>query len=204
MDDTYNTIQEPSQGLFKQQSSRFLAFAYPVSGVDQVKELVGALKSEYYDARHWCYAYRIGSQGQLSRANDDGEPSGTAGRPILGQLLARGLTNTLVVVVRYFGGIKLGVSGLIEAYKTATADALDRATVVERTRQCEVTINFPYLAINQVMKALKDSSATIKNQQFDNACSITLAIRHGDERRLLGQIEEIEFAQITHQGYNIE
>lgn len=204
MDDTYNTIQEPSQGLFKQQSSRFLSFAYPVSSAEQVKELVCALRGEYHDARHWCYAYRIGSRGQAERANDDGEPSGTAGRPILGQLLSRGLTNTLVVVVRYFGGIKLGVSGLIESYKSATIDALEAATVVERKREARIEVSFPYLAMNQVMKALKDSGATIKNQQFDNDCSIMIQIRQRDEPRLLDQLSDIEEANIIHQGYNIE
>lgn len=204
MDDTYNTIQEPSRGLFKQQSSRFISFAYPVSTIEQVRELVLSLRGEYYDARHWCYAYRIGSKGQLNRANDDGEPSGTAGRPILGQLLSRELTNTLVVVVRYFGGIKLGVPGLIEAYKAATIDALDQATVLPCTRQAQIMVNFSYLSMNEIMKAIKDSSANIRGQHFDNACSIELSVRQGDEQRLTDQLADIKEAQITHQGYNIE
>lgn len=202
-EDTYNTIHEPSRGLFKQQGSRFVSFAYPVSDVQRVGELVKVIRDEYHDARHWCYAYRIGLQGQISRSSDDGEPSGTAARPILGQLLSRELTNVLVVVVRYFGGIKLGVSGLIGAYRAATVDALDQARVIECTRKALITVNFPYLSIDQAMKAIKDSSAQILSQEFDNACAVTLQIRQKNESQLLKQLQNIDQNQIIHQGYDI-
>lgn len=170
--DKYMSIAAPAQGLFKDNGSRFIAFAYPVESIEEVKPLVDALKKEYHDARHHCFAYRIGHQGDAFRANDDGEPSGSAGRPILGQIDSAGLSDILVVVVRYFGGIKLGIPGLIRAYKTSTADALAAATVVEKTACQHFTVEFEYLQMNSVMKVLKDMGLPQQNQVFGEKCSI--------------------------------
>ncbi len=170
--DKYMSIAAPAQGLFKDNGSRFIAFAYPVESIEEVKPLVDALKKEYHDARHHCFAYRIGHKGDAFRANDDGEPSGSAGRPILGQIDSAGLSDILVVVVRYFGGIKLGIPGLIRAYKTSTADALAAATVVEKTACQYFTVEFEYLQMNSVMKILKDMGLPQQNQVFGEKCSI--------------------------------
>ncbi len=170
--DKYMSIAAPAQGLFKDNGSRFIAFAYPVESIEEVKPLVDALKKEYHDARHHCFAYRIGHKGDAFRANDDGEPSGSAGRPILGQIDSAGLSDILVVVVRYFGGIKLGIPGLIRAYKTSTADALAAATVVEKTACQYFTVEFEYLQMNSVMKVLKDMGLPQQNQVFGEKCSI--------------------------------
>lgn len=172
MSDRYKSIASPSQGLFKDNGSRFMAFAYPVGSAEEVKPLVDALKKEYHDARHHCYAYRIGHKGDIFRANDDGEPSGSAGRQILGQIDSAGLSDVLVVVVRYFGGIKLGIPGLIRAYKTSTSDALSAATVIEKTARRKVTLRFDYLAMNAVMKVLKDMDIGQASQEFGLECSI--------------------------------
>ena len=174
--DKYKSIAAPSEGLFKDKGSRFLAFAYQVESVEEVKPLVDALKKEYHDARHHCFAYRIGHKGDVFRANDDGEPSGSAGRPILGQIDSAGLSDILVVVVRYFGGIKLGVPGLIRAYKTAAADALQSATIIEKTACKAFKISFDYLAMNAVMKILKDLGLPQQDQQFGEKCSITTRV----------------------------
>jgi len=170
--DKYMSIAAPAQGLFKDNGSRFIAFAYPVESIEEVKPLIDALKKEYHDARHHCFAYRIGHKGDVFRANDDGEPSGSAGRPILGQIDSAGLSDILVVVVRYFGGIKLGIPGLIRAYKTSTADALAAATVVEKTACQYFTVEFEYLQMNSVMKVLKDMGLPQQNQVFGEKCSI--------------------------------
>jgi uncharacterized YigZ family protein len=170
--DKYMSIAAPAQGLFKDNGSRFIAFAYPVESIEEVKQLVDALKKEYHDARHHCFAYRIGHKGDAFRANDDGEPSGSAGRPILGQIVSAGLSDILVVVVRYFGGIKLGIPGLIRAYKTSTADALAAATIVEKTACQYFTVEFEYLQMNSVMKVLKDMGLPQQNQVFGEKCSI--------------------------------
>ena len=170
--DKYMSIAAPAQGLFKDNGSRFIAFAYPVESIEEVKPLVDALKKEYHDARHHCFAYRIGHKGDVFRANDDGEPSGSAGRPILGQIDSAGLSDILVVVVRYFGGIKLGIPGLIRAYKTSTADALAAATIVEKTACQYFTVEFEYLQMNSVMKVLKDMGLPQQNQVFGEKCSI--------------------------------
>ena len=170
--DKYKSIAGLSQGLFKDNGSRFIAFAYPVESVEEVKSLVDALKKEYHDARHYCFAYRIGHKADVFRANDDGEPSGSAGRPILGQIDSAGLSDILVVVVRYFGGIKLGIPGLIRAYKTATSDALASATIIEKTACKRFELEFDYLSMNSVMKVLKDMGLPQENQEFGEKCSI--------------------------------
>jgi uncharacterized YigZ family protein len=174
--DNYKTIAAPCVGVFKDKGSKFLAHAFPAGTVEEAKLQVQRLKKEYFDARHHCYAYRIGVRGEQWRANDDGEPSSTAGRPILGQLLARELTDTLLVVVRYFGGIQLGVLGLINAYRSAAADALAHAQVVEKTAKEQLTFRFPYEAMNRVMRRLKEEQADIITQQFGADCVITIAV----------------------------
>ncbi|HJE88064.1 IMPACT family protein [Rikenella microfusus] len=199
--DTYLTIAAPAEGLYKDKGSRFLAFAYPIYSESDVKPIVEALKTKYYDARHHCYAWRLGIEasagGVRFRANDDGEPAGTAGRPILGQLLSRELTNLLVVVVRYFGGIKLGVPGLIAAYKEATADALASAEVVERTENREMTVEFPYPAMNRVMKAVKDMEPRVLGQDFDLSCRMRLSVRLRDAAALAERIGDIEGVNVS-------
>ena len=175
--DTYRSIEAASEGLFKDNGSRFIALAYPVESEDEVKEIVAGLKKEYHDARHHCYAYRLGHRGDRFRANDDGEPSGSAGRPILGQIDAAGLSDILVVVVRYFGGIKLGIPGLIRAYKTSTADALAKAGVVEKVAGLSFRVRYDYLDMNTVMKVLKDLSLPVSGQIFDTQCSVDVRVR---------------------------
>ena len=190
--DTYASIAGRSDGLFKDNGSRFIAQAYPVESEEEVKEIVGSLKKEYHDARHHCFAYRLGLDGSRWRANDDGEPSGSAGRPILGQIDAAGLSDILVVVIRYFGGIKLGIPGLIRAYKTSTADALAQATVVEKVAGKDYRLSFPYLSMNAVMKVVKDMSLPQKDQYFAERCSMLLRVRLSQEAAFLDRVSNIE------------
>lgn len=175
--DAYRSIAAPSQGLFKDNGSRFIALAYPVETEAQVKDIVASLRKEYHDARHHCYAYRLGYKGDVFRASDDGEPSGSAGRPILGQIDSLGLSDVLVVVVRYFGGIKLGIPGLIRAYKTSTADALSQATVVEKIAGQHFRVGFEYLSMNAVMKVLKEMDLAPAGQQFGEKCTLEVRVR---------------------------
>ena len=175
-EDTYKSIAAPGKGSYRDLGSRFLAFAYPVETADQVKEIVADLKKEYFDARHHCYAYRLGKDGEQWRANDDGETSSSAGRPILGQLLSNELSDVLVVVVRYFGGTKLGIPGLIKAYRSATADALADCAVIEKVATEPLVFEFGYLQMNDVMKFLKDRGLTPESQEFDLTCRITLQV----------------------------
>ena len=177
MFDAYRSIQAPSQGLFKDNGSRFIALAYPVETEAEVKAIVAGLKKQYHDARHHCYAYRLGYKADLFRANDDGEPSGSAGRPILGQIDSLGLSDVLVVVVRYFGGIKLGIPGLIRAYKTSTADALQQAVIVEKIASRRFRIHFDYLSMNAVMKVLKDMDLPQTGQEFGEQCNLETKVR---------------------------
>ncbi|MBR3285190.1 MAG: YigZ family protein [Bacteroidales bacterium] len=182
--DTYTSIASPSRGLYKDQGSRFISFAYPVETEAQVKELVDSLRKEYHDARHHCYAYRLGLDGARYRMNDDGEPSSTAGRPILSQIDSAGLSDILVVVVRYFGGIKLGVPGLIKAYKTATQDALVQATRIEKTAAVSYHIEFDYQNMEPVMRTLKDMDIPQSGQSFDQSCSMDIRVRLSQEEDL--------------------
>ena len=175
--DAYKSIAAPAQGLFKDNGSRFIAFAHPVETEEQVKELVQALRKEYHDARHHCFAYRLGYKGDVWRASDDGEPSGSAGRPILGQIDSLGLSDVLVVVVRYFGGIKLGIPGLIRAYKTSTADALASAQIIEKIAARSFRVNFDYLSMNAVMKVLKDMDLQPSAQDYGEQCSLQVRVR---------------------------
>lgn len=190
--DTYRTIAAEAQGEYSEKRSKFLAFALPVTSVEQVKELVELYQKKYYDARHCCYAYMLGAARTEFRANDNGEPSGTAGKPILGQINSNELTDVLVVVVRYFGGIKLGTSGLIAAYRQAAAEALARAEVVERTVDEEVSFCFEYPFMNSVMRIVKEEGSIIVTQSYDNDCGMTLRIRKGLMPRLRKRLEKVE------------
>lgn len=191
-DDTYRTIAEPSTGLYREKGSKFIALATPVSTEDMVRNTLEALREEYHDARHHCYAYIIGAKGDRWRLNDDGEPSGTAGKPIHGQLLSFNLTNALVVVVRYFGGTKLGVSGLINAYKTASSDALTKAKIVTRTVDNIYRISFGYLVMNDIMRIVKDMHLDMVEQQFDNSCYVNISVRQGLSEEFLSRVSKIE------------
>lgn len=194
--DTYKTITATTEGLYKEKGSKFISYAFHVESEKDVKEIVERLKKEYYDARHHCYAWRLGYLGEQTRANDDGEPSSTAGRPILGQILSHELTNVLIVVIRYFGGTKLGVSGLIQAYKEAASDALTDAEIVERTIDKEVVVRFEYVLMNQVMSIVKELSPAILEQHFDNDCVMRLSIRSGDYDNLTSKLNKITGLQI--------
>ena len=176
-DDTYRTIENPVEGLFRDRGSKFLAFAFPLTTEAEIKEIVTRLKAEHTKANHHCWAMRLGIDRSVFKVNDDGEPSGTAGRPILNILLSRDVTNILVVVVRYFGGTLLGVPGLINAYKQATDDALNNAVIVEKTVNDIYTITFDYLQMNDVMRIIKDDDLKLISQQFDNSCLIQVSIR---------------------------
>lgn len=197
VDDTYRTISGKSEGLYKEKGSKFFALAYPVTSEEEVKEILASLRKEYHDARHHCYSYIIGFKGEHWRTNDDGEPSGTAGRPIHGQILSHNLTNTLIVVIRYFGGTKLGVSGLINAYKVAAAEALDHAPLVVKTVNDIYKITFGYLAMNDIMKLVKDENLSLMEQKFDTSCFIAVAVRQSRKESVLGKIEKIDSAIAT-------
>lgn len=176
MKDQYKSISQISEGLYKDKGSRFIAFAHPVSDEDEIKEIVNEIKKKYHDARHHCYAYRLGVEGEKWRANDDGEPSGSAARPILGVIDSLGLSDILVVVVRYFGGIKLGVPGLINAYRQATSDALNAATVIDKTAYDTFEVLFSYEKMNEVMKITKNNGVQIHNLVIDNPCRIDISV----------------------------
>lgn len=194
--DSYLTIAEPAEAIYKERSSKFLVYAYPVESEEEVKEYVDSLRKEFFDATHHCYAYRLGVEGEHFRANDDGEPSGTAGKPILGQLLSAQVTNCLVVVVRYFGGTKLGVSGLIQAYKESTAEVLAVSRIVEKTVDTIFNITFPYIVMNGVMKVVKEVSPRIERQEFDNLCTMALRIRNSEAPILKSRLEKVEGVMI--------
>ena len=190
-DDVYKTIEKAGEGIYSEKRSKFLAFAIPVTTASEVKEQVEAYQKKYYDARHVCYAYRLGEKGELFRANDNGEPSGTAGKPILGQIDSRELTNVLVVVVRYFGGIKLGTSGLIVAYRLAAAEALDATEHVQKTINGEITLRFPYHLLNDVLRIVKEEEPKVVEQIFDNDCLMRLSIRLSLLPRLIQRYEKL-------------
>lgn len=188
--DTYNSIKTASEGVFKDRGSRFIALAYPVESEDEVREIVSSVKRKYHDARHHCYAFRLGLDGSVWRAGDDGEPSGTAGRPILGQIDSAGLSDVLVVVVRYFGGIKLGVPGLINAYRSAAADALGAAEVVEKVAGAWYSIGFGYSEMPAVMKILKDMDIPQRSQSFGEECSMEVRVRSSFEQDFFDRTEK--------------
>ncbi len=194
--DRFRTLASTSEGSYKEKGSKFLAFAYPVNSEDEVKEHLKELRKKYYDARHHVYAFRLGTQGEMYRCSDDGEPSNSSGPPVLGQLNSYNLTNVLIVVIRYFGGTRLGVSGLINAYRTAAADAIENNTIEERFEQDCFTIAFGYPVMNDVMRILKDENPEQSNQQFDNTCRITLSIRKSEGQRLRDRLLEVEGLRI--------
>ena len=193
-DYTFHTIVRTSEGIYREKGSKFIALAFPVSTEDEVKKHLAEVKKQYYDARHHCYAYILGPNKDAYRQNDDGEPSGTAGRPIYGQLLSKDVTNTLIIVVRYFGGIKLGVSGLINAYKTAAKDALDNNCIVEKFVEENYTIHFPPIGMNKVMQLLKRDTVKITNQSYDNECVICFTVQKRDADSLLEALRKVEGA----------
>lgn len=195
--DSYKTIARPAETTYRQLSSKFLTYAYPVESEAEIKERLDALRKKWYDATHHCYAWRLGPHGEQYRANDDGEPSSTAGKPILGQLLSEEITNCLVVVVRYFGGTKLGVPGLIAAYKESTVQVLSECEIVERTVDVVISVEFSYVVMNDVMRIVKDMQPRIVEQTFDNLCAMTLSIRESEAEQLMGRLEKVEGATIS-------
>ena len=195
-DDTYKTLAAPSEGLYKEKGSKFLAFAYPVRTLDEVKAHLDQLRKDYFDARHHCYAYILGPNKDAWRANDDGEPSGTGGRPIHGQLLSADLTDTLIVVVRYFGGILLGASGLANAYKTAARDAIDHATIIEKTINVRYRLLFQYETMNDVMRILKEFDLKPENQHFELDCTLEADVRQSESVRFYDRVFELRTVKI--------
>ena len=192
--DEFLTITDDiGEGYYSEKRSKFLAYAHHVTSLEQVKALVARYRTKYYDARHVCYAYMLGADCSEFRANDDGEPSSTAGKPILGQINSRSLTDVLVVVVRYYGGVNLGTGGLIVAYRTAAADALDHCQVVTQQVEETITYEYPYVMMNDVMRIVKELAPRIVNQTFDNTCTITLAIRKSAAANLRSRLEKLAF-----------
>lgn len=194
MTDEYKTItKNVGEGYYTEKRSKFLAFAHHVTTVDEVKEMVAEYRKKYYDARHVCYAYMLGAERKEFRANDDGEPSSTAGKPILGQINSNELTDILIVVVRYYGGVNLGTSGLIVAYREAASDAIAHATIEQRQVEEEVVYDFPYVMMNQVMKVVKEMGPKIIAQTYDNTCQIRLGIRKSLAEQLRSRLEKLSF-----------
>ena len=192
--DEYFTIKDNiSEGFYSEKRSKFLAFAFHVTTEEEVKEIVSEYRKKYYDARHVCWAYMLGAQRTEFRANDDGEPSSTAGKPILGQINKNELTDILIIVVRYYGGVNLGTSGLIVAYRTAAAEAIANAEIIKLYDEEVVTYDFPYVMMNDVMKIIKDMSPRIVNQTYDNTCEIQLSIRKSQAPLLKSRLEKLSF-----------
>ena len=194
--DSYLTIEGNAEAIFKEKSSKFLCYAFHVESEEEITAHLERLRKQYYDATHHCYAWRLGPFGERFRANDDGEPSSTAGKPILGQLLSRDVTNCLIVVVRYFGGTKLGVPGLIAAYKESAAAVLDEAKVVERTVDTHIKIEFSYVVMNDVMRIVKEEQPVMLSQVFDNLCSMVLAVRNSKADVVLGRLRKVDGAVV--------
>jgi uncharacterized YigZ family protein len=200
-DDTYKTISGEAESVFSDKGSKFIALAYPIKSEEEVKLILSSLRLKHPKARHFCWALRLTTDRSNSRIQDDGEPSGTAGRPILNSMLSADITDVLVVVVRYFGGTLLGVPGLINAYKTAATSAISAAEIVERTLNDVYDIFFPYLAMNDVMRAVKDNQPEIIDQTFDNECYMRLSIRKSSLNKLLNMLEKIDQLNLKYQ-YN--
>ena len=197
MTDTYHTLAAPSTGLYKEKGSKFIAYAFEVQSEQAVKDCLEEVRQEHFKARHHCYAYRLGLEGKRFRANDDGEPSGTAGRPILGQIDSFGLSNVLVVVVRYFGGTKLGTSGLKRAYKSSTIDALEQATIEERIVEQSFELVFDYAMTSDVMNYLKKEDFTIDGAAYEAQTRLLVRIRKNDVPRFTAAIQELEGVELT-------
>ncbi|MDD3404992.1 MAG: IMPACT family protein [Paludibacteraceae bacterium] len=196
MDDTYLTIVSSSQGIYKDKGSKFLSFAFPVSSVEEAMQLIDGKRKEYHDARHVCYAYMLGKDRINFRTNDDGEPSGTAGKPILGQINSKQLTDILIVVVRYFGGVLLGTGGLILAYKNAAMEALAVAKIEQRVVERTYTVMFDYAAMNEVMRVIKDNQLTICSQTQTEKCKLLIAVRQSIEEQVVKRLSQIRSLKI--------
>ena len=192
--DSYLTVEGNAEAIFKEKSSKFLCYAFHVESEEEIAAHLERLRKQYYDATHHCYAWRLGPFGERFRANDDGEPSSTAGKPILGQMLSREVTNCLIVVVRYFGGTKLGVPGLIAAYKESAAAALDASVVVERTVDMHIRVEFSYIVMNDVMRIIKEEQPVVMSQTFDNLCAMMLAVRNSKAEIVLGRLKKVDGA----------
>lgn len=197
MNDLYKTIVSPSEGLYKEKGSKFIALAYPIESEEGIKEKLTKIRKRYHDARHHCFAWRLGAELERYRINDDGEPSGSAGRPIYGQIQSKELTNILVVVIRYFGGTLLGVGGLINAYRSATSDALKHTQIIELKVKNRLHISFEYPQLNSVMNVIKDFQLEFVNQQFDLECSLTLKVWKRIELQVIGRLSNIEGCKVS-------
>jgi len=197
MTDVYKTIAEISKGYFTEQRSKFISYALPVRSPEEVKEKIDAFRKQYYDAHHVCWTYMLGAERLLYRVNDDGEPSSTAGKPILGVINSHGLTDILIVVVRYFGGVKLGTSGLIAAYRAAAFEAIANAEIIEKTVDETITIGFTYPYLNDVMKIVKEINSQILVQKFDTDCEMTLQIRRSEMEKLKNCLLKVETLHVT-------
>ncbi len=193
MIDEYKTISNIGEGFYSEKRSKFLAFSHHVTSIDEITGILEMYRKKYYDARHVCYAYMLGPDRVTFRANDDGEPSSTAGKPILGQINSNELTDILIVVVRYYGGVNLGTGGLIVAYKAAAADAISNSDIITRQVEEEVVYNFPYIMTNDVMRVIKELSPRIVSQTYDNTCEIRLAIRKSEADRLRERLNKLSF-----------
>ena len=191
MEDVYYTVEKESQGYFKDKGSKFYAFAFPVQNENEVKEILDRLKKEHHSARHHCYAWRMGTEELTFRANDDGEPSSTGGKPILGQLQSFNVTNILVVVVRYFGGTLLGVSGLINAYRSAASSALEAAEIVQKVIEQKIILEFTYNELSEVMNVIKHENLTVIQTRFEEKCSLILSVRKSDYEKMINTFNNI-------------
>jgi uncharacterized YigZ family protein len=196
IEDTYKTLSGPVEGIFRDKGSKFIAYAYPITSDLEIKPILNLLRAEHPKARHFCYAYQLGLDQHNFRVNDDGEPSGTAGRPILNCLLSAGLTNVVIVVVRYFGGTLLGVPGLINAYKSASIEAINNGVIIERTVNVIFRITCDYLQLNNVMKVIKDENLEVKSQVFDLECIFVLEIRKQSAEQLQARLQKIDGIKI--------
>ncbi len=192
MADTFYTLDAPAEGLYKEKMSKFISFAVPVTSATEAKEVVAKYQKEYFDARHVCWAYMIGTARNEFLSNDNGEPSGTAGKPILGQINSFNLTNIVIIVVRYFGGIKLGTSGLIVAYREAAREAINAGNIIECHEMASISFTFPYLSMNDVMRVVKDPQIKISYQVFDNACQMTVTTRLDNREALTNRLLDID------------
>lgn len=197
-EDTYKTLAAPSEGIFRDKGSKFIAYAFPFNQEDDLKDILQNIKKEHPKARHHCYAWRLSADKSIFRINDDGEPSGTAGRPILNILLSKEITNVLVIVVRYFGGTLLGVPGLINAYKQATEAAIDAGNIIEKTVNDIYHLRFDYLQMNDVMKIIKEEELLPQNQQFDLQCSLEISIRKSELNKIIGKLEKLEGVEVKY------
>lgn len=195
-DDSFLSIEAKSEGIYKEKGSKFISFAFPVKNTDEIKDIIKDIKKEFFDARHHCYAYILGQDKSIFRMNDDGEPSSTGGKPIYGQLLSKDLTNVLVVVVRYFGGVKLGVSGLIQAYKQAALDALENAVIIEKTVDEVYGVSFEYILMNDVMRVMKENDLQQMNHRFENDCYLEFVVRKSNSIKVVDSLNFIEGVRV--------